>query len=754
MTPDVPIHEISESGGQSNQLRFILDVAARRWKLIFLATAIGVVSVSVWAYLFRTPERRTQYEAYTDVVVRESPWERPFLQGLGGAAIVKTTPKEVKQRISMRNLAEDAAQALVQHAVESGEPWSGVSTDNDLESRTDHILRTGGLELKEQEDQRTLRVVARASESDTAENLAEYAARIIVDESSQYRMEEEQGTLELIRQQLEELRGELDRVENREWNFRLEMGFRTKSELSGDMERINGELAQAKAQKAEIVRRLKELEGELMLNSQRFPESLGNVTDNVVENLLSELDALLSKKLTMSTVFTDEYPPLQDLTEEIAEKRRAVLEAVDRLGRGAGGTAVWERRQQLYRQRLNLSSQLTSLQIQTATLERMLTEMVEDLPQLADKNFEYMRIVHERDQVRERFRKLLDKEWEIRNALKRDTGGIERHNAVIVAPFTRGLPPKQWVNVVLGGFLGLLVGFGFAIMLEALDTSIRSIEDVGRYLGLEVIGTIPKMRFGSVKRTGKRRAAYVVATDESQIDACIVTQHDPKSPISEAYRTFRTNFQFATIQDKPKTVMVTSSVPGEGKTTTAVNMAVTMADSGMRVLIVDTDLRRPNVHRVLKMERGPGLADVLRNGVDLKSVIRTTRIENLWMISSGRVPPNPSELIGSDGMRNVIGRLGHQFDIVICDAPSTLVVTDPVLLATHVESLVLVVSVNNVRRETAQRAIQLLETAKVEIAGVLLNGLETSRRHYYYYYYYYDDDSSEVRQHRRWINTA
>ncbi|HPO16788.1 MAG TPA: CpsD/CapB family tyrosine-protein kinase, partial [Candidatus Hydrogenedentes bacterium] len=199
-------------------------------------------------------------------------------------------------------------------------------------------------------------------------------------------------------------------------------------------------------------------------------------------------------------------------------------------------------------------------------------------------------------------------------------------------------------------------------------------------------------------------------------------------------------------KQNPRTLMLTSAVPGEGKTTTAVNTAVTMADFGMRVLIVDTDLRRPNVHRVLRMERGLGLADVLKGEVDIDSVVRPTRIRNLWIVSSGRVPSNPSELIGSERMTEVMKRLGEEFDIVICDAPSVLVVTDPVLLATHVDTCIMVVSTNNARRETVIRANKLLQSAKINVVGVLLNGLETTRRHYYYYYYYYDDTKSERRK--------
>ncbi|MDK1020281.1 MAG: CpsD/CapB family tyrosine-protein kinase [Candidatus Hydrogenedentes bacterium] len=267
------------------------------------------------------------------------------------------------------------------------------------------------------------------------------------------------------------------------------------------------------------------------------------------------------------------------------------------------------------------------------------------------------------------------------------------------------------------------------------DTSIKSASDLRTYIGLEDIGTIPDMWTGRGWRSRRRRGLRGPGgAQDDPISACIVTQHDPKSPVAEAYRSLRTNFQFATLRKASKTIMVTSSLPGEGKTTTAVNFAVTMSDLGKRVVIMDTDLRRPNVHRALGMKRGLGLADVLQNEAKLADVILPTQTENLWMISSGGVPPNPSELINSEMMALVMSELAKTFDVVICDAPSTLVVTDPVILATHVDCIILVVSVNRTRRETVLRAKKIIETANPKIAGAVLNGLKTTSRHYYYYY--------------------
>jgi capsular exopolysaccharide synthesis family protein len=376
--------------------------------------------------------------------------------------------------------------------------------------------------------------------------------------------------------------------------------------------------------------------------------------------------------------------------------------------------------------------------------------MIEQFPRINERRPEYVTLVRTAEKLRGQLNQLISRKTDLEEAMRQGAGALVRmSSAADLGATLRQEGSRLYLDVLIGAAIGLLIGFGLAIVLELSDTSIKNVEDVPEYVGLEVIGTIPMMHFGRGRGRGRPRGTFVEIRDEGEVDACIVTQHDPISPISEAYRTLRTNFQFATIKDRPRTVMVTSAIPGEGKTTTAVNMGVTFADSGFRVLLVDTDLRRPHVHHVLKMQRGPGLADALRQGLDFNPLIRQTRIRNLWTISSGHVPPNPSELIGSERMHNIVQDMGLQFDLVLFDAPSILVVTDPLLLAANVDSVVLVTAANRARRETVSRARKLMDTAHANIAGVVVNGLEVSRRHYYYYYYYYDDSSAGRR--RRWI---
>lgn len=745
-----PMLDAQATQAREHQLRFVVNVLLRRWMMIGVFTFLGMMGLVVFTTLMHPAPVTQGYMAKARVLVSQSFWDRDILRDVGGKPLVAINAPSVMKRTSLQRLSEKVARALVQQDVLEARALGMLVSEDDYGALASNLLPNIAMEVQEPDSEAIVLTVANQPTRDDAVRVAEFVARVFVEENRQHHLEEERKTHEVVKGRLEELQQELHAAEARQWDFRKKVGFRPYGEMGDGLTKLQEELDEKRAVREETEAKLKEIEGQLLDNRAHLPDALGNVTNTVVDDMLAELNNLLQEQLTMNVAYQAGFPGLVELQDEINEKKDAVLAAIQRLDEGAqGGESIWNQRQNLYRQQIELKMNLTGYDIRVAALTRMLEELVPRIPEIANQNLEFERLTKDVEHIREQFNRLREKEFDIRTVLSRETGQVLRNDSVVASALPiSGFGVRRWMNFVIGGLVGFVLGFGLAVMLEIMDTSIRTIEDVTQYVGMEVIGTIPEMKFSNGRRAGRRSGATVAAL-ETDLDACIVTQHDPKSPISEAYRTLRTNFQFATIHGKPKTMMVTSAVPGEGKTTTAVNMAVTMADCGMRVLIVDTDLRRPNVHRVLKMERGPGLADVLRGEVELGAVIRSTRVENLEIISSGRVPPNPSELIGSSRMEKLMAELGGQFDIVICDAPSILVVTDPVLLATRVDSVVLVLSANYARRETVQRSVKLLQAAHAKVAGVVLNGLEATRRHYYYYYYYYEDGA---RRRRPWYH--
>jgi capsular exopolysaccharide synthesis family protein len=214
----------------------------------------------------------------------------------------------------------------------------------------------------------------------------------------------------------------------------------------------------------------------------------------------------------------------------------------------------------------------------------------------------------------------------------------------------------------------------------------------------------------------------------------LITHINPKSPISEQYRTIRTNIQFASIDKEVKTLMVTSSGPGEGKSTTVANLAVVLAQQGKRVLLIDGDLRKPTVHYTFKVSNIYGITNVLTRQTTLKDTVVTTKIPKVDVLPSGPVPPNPSELIDSKSMNDLIEEAKTLYDYVLFDTPPIIAVTDSQLLAHRVDGVILVVSSGKTQIEGAVKAKELLENANAKILGTVLNAKEMKNENYYYYY--------------------
>ena len=214
----------------------------------------------------------------------------------------------------------------------------------------------------------------------------------------------------------------------------------------------------------------------------------------------------------------------------------------------------------------------------------------------------------------------------------------------------------------------------------------------------------------------------------------LITNLNPKSPISEQYRTIRTNIQFSSVDEELRSILFTSSGPGEGKSMTTANISVTYAQQGKKVLLIDADLRKPTVHYTFRLDNLKGLSNVLVGDVLLEEAIHTTSIDHLDVISSGPVPPNPSELLGSRKMRAILERAKQQYDLVIFDTPPVLAVTDAQIMADFVDGAMLVVRSKVTELDAATKAVEALKPAKARLLGTVLNDREKKGSNYYYYY--------------------
>ncbi|MDM5285521.1 CpsD/CapB family tyrosine-protein kinase [Peribacillus frigoritolerans] len=219
--------------------------------------------------------------------------------------------------------------------------------------------------------------------------------------------------------------------------------------------------------------------------------------------------------------------------------------------------------------------------------------------------------------------------------------------------------------------------------------------------------------------------------DEKQVN--LIAKTNPKSPITEQYRLIRTNIQFSSVDKEIKTIVVTSSEPNDGKSTTAANLAVVLAQEEKKVLLVDADLRKPSVHYAFNLSNIHGLTSVLTKKMDLRKTILNSNVLNLDILSSGPIPPNPSELLNSKAIETAIDELKGMYDYIIFDTPPVLVVPDSQIVANKCDGVIMVVASGKTNKQSAVKAKELLVKANTPLLGVVLNGVETDNSNYYYY---------------------
>jgi capsular exopolysaccharide synthesis family protein len=291
--------------------------------------------------------------------------------------------------------------------------------------------------------------------------------------------------------------------------------------------------------------------------------------------------------------------------------------------------------------------------------------------------------------------------------------------------------------VIFALFLSLGAGVGLALFLEYMDDTLHTIDEVQRFLRLPTLAAIPSV--GSVARRRLRPAAGALQTQNGNNPELLLSA-DLRSPLAEAYRQLRTSVLLSTAGRAPKSLLVTSSLPGEGKTTTAVNTAISLAQTGARVVIIDADMRRPRLHSIFKIGNNQGLSTILSREMaeaEIISTITQHEASGLNLLTSGPIPPNPAELIGSEQMKRLITKLESTFTHIVVDSPPIGSFTDGVLISSMVDGVLLVVHGGRSSRQVVRRARQLLLDVGAKIFGVVLNNVNQHSQDYYYYQQYY-----------------
>ena len=317
---------------------------------------------------------------------------------------------------------------------------------------------------------------------------------------------------------------------------------------------------------------------------------------------------------------------------------------------------------------------------------------------------------------------------------QQDVNNIEVLDAAI-APGTP-VRPRRILTLAVATLLGGLFGIGLAFLLELLDSTVRTQDDVERFLGFTFLGVVPSIK------EHQRHAKPV--TDGGSLDQFI--HRNPKSTVAECCRSIRTNLHFMSPDKTLKRILITSPSPRDGKTFNVVNLATVMAQSNQRVLIVDTDLRRPAIHHAFGMDNTIGLTDLILGEVDYDDVLLPTDISGVDILTCGPIPPNPTELMHTERFRKVIDDLDERYDRIIFDSPPVIAVADAMILANAVDGVIFVIRAGRTSKEGAKRAKNLLSAINARLLGAILNDLDLGDRayRYHYYYSYYQKEDSDV----------
>lgn len=452
---------------------------------------------------------------------------------------------------------------------------------------------------------------------------------------------------------------------------------------------------------------------------------------------------LEAKYQSDSTKWTDEHPEMKALIAEInsLKQRETTMEQeVNRITQNEQKTT----------EKTAVSGALTSLKSQldaALTQEAQSKAAYDQEAQTANaQGLVNTRLTTLRRAI-ETNRTLLDtytqrqKEQEL--AIASDAPNNIQITSTAITP-TTPIGPARTRNIFLAFLVSLAAGIGLAFLLDYLDDSVKSSDDIGRHLALPTLALIPHYL-----ATEKRRLSLVPANGAASAPAPLIAMQEKHSPMAEAYRHLRTSLLFSSAGKPPQTILVTSSQPAEGKTTTAINTAITLAQADAEVVVIDCDLRRPRVHSYFGMENTQGLTNYLSGERDTENLIKTyADLPRLKVITSGPIPPNPAELLSSNEMKNLLQFLSGRYRHVIIDSPPAISFTDAAILSTLVDGVVLVAMANKSSIHLMRRFKQRLGGIGARIYGVVLNGIKSGSVEYEYYgagyYNYYKQSETDL----------
>ncbi len=777
---------------ESQQIFKQLGKVLKRRKLIVIGCVVGILIPIVYLNETMAPI----YEAQTMLVFEE------FVGGL--SAYEYDASREVLifnrvEEIKSLAFAEELAQSLSEDILQKVALPQQRSPELDVRSYLSEKIQKN-ISAMPVSKSNIVRISVQWPDPHLAMTFANAAAQIFLDRNDRIRHEGVGNIRQFIEDQLDRASQELNAAEEALKRFKQENRI---ASFNREAEEILKRLTEAEVlynqvtgQRESTQRKLSTIQQKIAEQKKDFVPLITDLSNPWTEKLRVKLVELQSQMADLKVKgYSDTHPQVLQLERQIVETQKALTsEAMKQLQSGTF-TDPQMQLAEYVSQSFALQVELQAYEAQAEALEKIISDYERQLGDLPDKEYNLVKLTRERDAKSATYLNLLQKLQEARISEAEKVSGIRviDHARLPEKP----IKPRKALNLTIGFILGSILGLGIGFVLELHNKTLDSTEELENLTQWPVLASIPRMDKASVNgghTAHKNGSAPRTRKENATVDRALVTRSNPKSGVAEAYRMLRTNLQFHGIGHKCKTLLFTSIGPDEGKSTTAANLAITLANLGLRVLAIDADLRKPIMHAFFDLEKEPGLSELLVNQnmmnhklsvlddsrsllgdtvknegmgdlVDnfsdfvlddqfvsnvnnlkgrnilnvlnsaLVEAIQPTDVDNLRVLTSGKQLKNPSETVSSAAMKSVLEETKAKFDVVVIDSAPLMLVPETMVLSALVDGVVFVVDSRKYDSELLLKARALLQKAEAEVLGAVINHVELNGIYKTDYYY-------------------
>lgn len=499
---------------------------------------------------------------------------------------------------------------------------------------------------------------------------------------------------------VQSLNGELQRLQA-EYQEQLQIykpAYPSMVQLKQRINEVNTQLKkEINTQQATNTNNLKQRINELQLQINQESQVIGSATQNSLREQINRLQNQIEDEINTvaSATLANLGQRIKELKKQIKQERSSITRTIDN----------------------SLEADVLSAKQREFTLKKEFAEQKENLLNLEDKSLGYKELKREVEARRKTYEDLLKSSEDVSIASKIGSNNISVVDKALT-PYNKHKPNTK-LNLALGAVLGLFLGTVIAFLLEFIDDRVKTENDLDRILGLPILGMSPLVR------------------NKTPEEQSLLSLNKPSSATAEAFRSLRTNLMFSTASGVPKTLLITSSMPSEAKSSTCSNLATAFSQAKNNILLVDADLRKPTMHKRLGLDNSRGLSTFLTQQAELEEVIQPTPIEHVSAIPAGTIPPNPSELLFSERLNNILSLAPDRFDMIIIDSPPVMGLADSLVLANRVNATILVVAHAQSKKRAIADSFQRLQRAQANVIGTVFTKVKTGASYGYSYDYYY-----------------